>query len=226
MLRGGEIGMTRALHAASFLVSRLGTISTFHMQKLLYYAQGCHLALHRKPLFDEPIEAWSNGPVVRDVFAMHKGMFNLKSPWPDAQTLRDAETELHSDAICALNVVADSLGCWAIESLIDSTHSESPWVQARHGLASEECSDEEMRHDEMIEYFDTVCLPGKREPTRNDLTSAAFDLYLQFAHNRAFTPPTIRSEDADSWYEMLDAPPREIPSLRKFLSSVKTRSRA
>lgn len=217
--------MTKAIHAASFLVGRLGTISTFHMQKLLYYAQGCHLALHREPLFDEPIEAWSNGPVVRDVFARHKGMFNLKSPWPDSQTLKDAETELGSDAIRALKVVADSLGCWAVESLIDSTHNESPWIQARHGLAPEEYSDEEMRHDEMIEYFDAVCLPGKREPTRSELTPAAFDLYLKFSHDRAFAPPTIKAEDADSWYEMLDAPPREMPSLREFLSSVKTRSR-
>ena len=218
--------MTEALHAASILVSRLGTISTFHMQKLLYYAQGCHLALHRKPLFDEPVEAWSNGPVVRDVFARHKGMFSLKSPWPDAKTLEDAETELHSNAVCALNVVADSLGWWPVEPLVDSTHSESPWMHARHGLAPEEHSGEEIRHDAMIKYFDTVCLPGKREPTRNDLSPAAFGLYLQFAHNRAFTPPTISSENADSWHEMLDVPPREMPDLRKFLSSATTRSRA
>ena len=218
--------MAKALHAAAFLVSRLGTISTFHMQKLLYYAQSCHLALHRKPLFDEPIEAWSNGPVVRDVFVRHQGRFKLKSPWPDAATLRYAEAELPSDAVHVLNVVADSLGCWATDALIESTHCENPWVQARHGLAPDAYSDEVMNHDAMLEYFKAVCLPGEHEPIRSELTPAAFELYLRFAQMRAFTPPIIKTEDADSWYEMLDAPPREMPGLREFLSSAGARSRA
>ena len=39
-------------------------ISNLKLQKLLYYAQGFHLAIFNKPLFNEPIEAWAHGPVV------------------------------------------------------------------------------------------------------------------------------------------------------------------
>ncbi len=39
-------------------------ISNLKLQKLLYYAQGFHLALYDEPLFPEAIEAWTHGPVL------------------------------------------------------------------------------------------------------------------------------------------------------------------
>lgn len=213
--------MARAIHAAAFLVNRLGVTSTFHMQKLLYYAQSCHLALHRDPLFGEPIEAWSNGPVVRKVFNRHRRMFDLENPWPDASTLSEAQEELSPDETKVLSVVAESLGCWPADALVESTHHESPWADARHGLAPDDHSDKVIHTDAMFSYFEAVCLPSGREPLRSELSPAAFELYLAFAHERAFTPPTIRAEDVDAWHEMLDAPPREMPGLRDFLASTK-----
>lgn len=38
-------------------------ISQLKLQKLVYFAQGVHLALFNKPLFEEEIEAWQHGPV-------------------------------------------------------------------------------------------------------------------------------------------------------------------
>ncbi|KJW07325.1 Panacea domain-containing protein [Orientia tsutsugamushi] len=37
-------------------------ITQLKLQKLVYFAQGAHLALFDKPLFKEDIEAWENGP--------------------------------------------------------------------------------------------------------------------------------------------------------------------
>lgn len=39
-------------------------ISNLKLQKLLYYAQGCYLALRDKSLFCDNILAWKHGPVV------------------------------------------------------------------------------------------------------------------------------------------------------------------
>ena len=36
------------------------------LHKLLYYAQGWHLARTGRPLFPEAVEAWTDGPVVAD----------------------------------------------------------------------------------------------------------------------------------------------------------------
>ncbi|MDR1166516.1 MAG: DUF4065 domain-containing protein [Deltaproteobacteria bacterium] len=38
------------------------------IQKLLYFAQGFHLAYWPTPLFADPIEAWKYGPVVRSIY--------------------------------------------------------------------------------------------------------------------------------------------------------------
>ena len=48
------------------------TISNLKMQKLLYYAQGHFLATYKKPLFDDKIEAWKYGPVVKEVYDKFK----------------------------------------------------------------------------------------------------------------------------------------------------------
>src|SRR5882762_6202388 len=43
-------------------------LSPMQLQKLLYYTQGWSLALLKEPMFDERIEAWAYGPVVKEVF--------------------------------------------------------------------------------------------------------------------------------------------------------------
>ena len=47
-------------------------LSNMKLQKLLYYAQGLHLALGFGPLFDDEIQAWTYGPVVADVYHEYK----------------------------------------------------------------------------------------------------------------------------------------------------------
>lgn len=40
-------------------------ISNLKIQKLVYYAQGVHLAMFDTTLFDEEILAWEHGPVAK-----------------------------------------------------------------------------------------------------------------------------------------------------------------
>ena len=47
-------------------------ISNLKLQKLLYYAQGVFLAVTDKPLFDDDIVAWLQGPVVESVYHQYK----------------------------------------------------------------------------------------------------------------------------------------------------------
>ncbi|MCI8513016.1 MAG: DUF4065 domain-containing protein [Lachnospiraceae bacterium] len=48
-------------------------IANLKLQKLLYYAQGCFLAVAGAPLFLEDILAWQHGPVVEPVYYQYKG---------------------------------------------------------------------------------------------------------------------------------------------------------
>ncbi|MDA0665038.1 MAG: DUF4065 domain-containing protein [Proteobacteria bacterium] len=43
-------------------------IDPLKLQKLLFYANAWYLALHDDSLFDEDIEAWPWGPVVRNIY--------------------------------------------------------------------------------------------------------------------------------------------------------------
>lgn len=47
-------------------------MSTMKLQRLVYFAQGWNLAFVGTPLFDEKIEAWASGPVVRELWELHK----------------------------------------------------------------------------------------------------------------------------------------------------------
>ncbi len=59
------------LRGASLLVDREAgdVITQLKLQKLMYIAQGIHLALYDAPLFKEEIEAWQHGPVVRELYS-------------------------------------------------------------------------------------------------------------------------------------------------------------
>ena len=43
-------------------------LTNLKLQKLVYYAQGIHLAIYGKPLFNEAIKAWEHGPVVPELY--------------------------------------------------------------------------------------------------------------------------------------------------------------
>ena len=47
-------------------------VTHLKLQKLCYYAQGYSLALLSRPMFEEPIEAWEHGPVVRELYDTYK----------------------------------------------------------------------------------------------------------------------------------------------------------
>lgn len=48
-------------------------ITTMRLEKLAYYCEAWHLASTLQPLFSAEIQAFRDGPVVRELFARHKG---------------------------------------------------------------------------------------------------------------------------------------------------------
>jgi len=103
-------------------------MTAMKMQKLAYYSQAWHLARKGRPLFIEPVEAWVNGPVVRDLYETHRGQFSLSS-WP----LGDVD-ELSSPQRKLIDEMVDTYGRRSASWLSQLTHSEEPWRKAREGL--------------------------------------------------------------------------------------------
>ena len=58
--------------AAELTQDNTALVSHLKIQKLLYYAQACSLALNNRKLFEEKIVAWRYGPVVENIFQKYK----------------------------------------------------------------------------------------------------------------------------------------------------------
>ncbi len=99
-------------------------ISNLKLQKLVYYAQGLHLAMHDgQPLFDDDIEAWQHGPVVPELYRRYKDHGAGAIPRPAAIDL-----EKFSSETCAfLEDVWETFGQYSAMKLRAMTHEEPPW---------------------------------------------------------------------------------------------------
>lgn len=124
-------GKNSVFDVASYILFTLGTCSTMKLHKLLYYCQAWSLVWDETPLFTEQIEAWANGPVVRELFNYHRGLFSLSFEdfsIGNYTKLTDCQKE-------TIDMVLKFYGDKSPQWLIDQTHSESPWIKARKGLA-------------------------------------------------------------------------------------------
>ena len=80
---------------AQYVLNRIGYTSTMKLQKLVFYSQAYSLASTGKPLFEDRIEAWANGPVVPSLFSEHRGRYvigpeDLTSQGPSTLTILSA----------------------------------------------------------------------------------------------------------------------------------------
>ena len=121
-------------------------ISNLKLQKLVYYAQAWHLALHGTPLFQEDFQAWVHGPVIPELYQKYKDF-----GWQPI--LKEANPELPEDIRKFLDEVAQEyFACDAYE-LERMTHVEAPWTQARGNLSPDAPSDAVIKKEWMKEYY-------------------------------------------------------------------------
>lgn len=120
------------------------------LQKLVYYSQAWSLVWEERELFPEAIEAWANGPVVRELYDQHRGKFRVSS-WDagHADALVDQERE-------TIDAVLEHYGDKTAQELSDLTHREEPWLSARQGLAPRERGDRIISTASMHEYYSSL----------------------------------------------------------------------
>ena len=117
-------------------------ISNLKLQKLMYYAQGLHLAVQDAPVFLERIEAWRHGPVVPDLYHANKQIGSGALPKPENLdfSIYDPETR---DILDEVYSVFGQFSAWKLANM---THEEEPWREA-----SENCG--EISHESLKTYF-------------------------------------------------------------------------
>ena len=135
---------------AAYILKANGTTSAMKLQKLVYYCQAWSLVWDDTPMFSEEIEAWANGPVVRELYDKHSGRFNLES-WPDGDVSKLSST--------AKETIDGVLGFYAdhnAQALVDLTHREDPWILARKGTPQGVRGKEIITLESMMEYYSSI----------------------------------------------------------------------
>lgn len=141
------MSMATAHDVAAYVLHAHGPMTAMKMQKLAYYSQAWHLAWEDKPLFEEDIQAWANGPVVYSLYDKHRGMFEVSSwQWGNHASLTAGEKE-------TVDAVIDAYGKFSAHELSEMTHREDPWLRARANLPEGARSANTISQASMHEYY-------------------------------------------------------------------------
>ncbi|MCM1053663.1 MAG: DUF4065 domain-containing protein [Ruminococcus sp.] len=102
------------------------------LQQLLYLAQGISYAFNDKPLFEESIEAWEEGPIIPSIYYKYK--IYGHNPIPVTYNLN---TSL-DDIIEILNYVKDNYSFYDSAALKELIINQEPWLLSQASLSNEE----------------------------------------------------------------------------------------
>ena len=142
--------MANVFDVAQYILHKQGTMTTMKLQKLVYYCQAWALVWDTKPLFAEQIQAWASGPVVPELYNVHRGKFEIDSlSVGNKDKLEKYERE-------TIDSVLSYYGGKEAQWLSDLSHLEKPWKQARKGKKPGENSTKEISHAAMMEYYSSL----------------------------------------------------------------------
>ncbi|HUX44659.1 MAG TPA: type II toxin-antitoxin system antitoxin SocA domain-containing protein [Terracidiphilus sp.] len=142
--------MAKVHDVAAYIISKVRNVDAMKLQKLLYYAQAWSLVWDKRPLFSSTVEAWANGPVVREVFKAYQGQYKIAEPRFGNKDGLNPNEKQTVDAI--LKFYGPKTGFY----LSQLTHRERPWMDARKGLAPGDFGCNEITKSAMLEYYGSL----------------------------------------------------------------------
>ena len=147
------------LDVACYILKKKGPMTTWKLQKLVYYCQAWSLVWDDDQLFPEEIEAWANGPVVRDLYTHHRGQFRVSC---EQFLFSGADPEgLNGEQRDTVDIVLREYGGRSPQWLSDLTHMEDPWLKARKGVTEGARARIIVPKEDLAEYYGSL-LPGEQ----------------------------------------------------------------
>jgi len=152
--------MCQVIKVADYFIRQADTgsgdvMTHLKLQKLLYFAQGHHLALFDKPLFADRIEAWAHGPVCPAIWQVFK-VYGYK-PIPASVAKSDIDS-ISRRIQGFLAEVWRVYGQFTAKRLEEMTHDpvDSPWRIVRGNLRAVDFCHAEISKAKMQSYFSTL----------------------------------------------------------------------
>lgn len=144
------VNTVTAVDIASYIEQNKNTYGHMQLQKLVYYCQAWSLAWTGKTLFAEEIEAWKDGPVVRDVYdAVHTG------------EVKTRETKIPHEVIAIVEAVWNYYGQNTGKFLSKKSHEETPWIEARGDLPAGAGSTNPLSQTTMRRYYSRMAMTNR-----------------------------------------------------------------
>lgn len=157
-----------------YLLYQCEDITPLALQKALYYIQGFHFAFYRTFLFSEDCQAWTHGPVYRDIYFRYRDY--RFDPIEKTTTFDTSVFSASEKAIC--DSVINNLCCYSGKILERFTHNEAPWLTTRSDLPDSAPSDRIIEKSVIGAYFDAVKAKYNMVNPR-DIKDYAQDMFQQ-----------------------------------------------
>jgi len=143
--------MISAFDVVQYILIKLESTTAMKLQKLVYYCQAWSIVWDGEALFKEGIEAWANGPVVEELYEVHRGMYKINKNSKLAK-IGDA-TKLTREQIDTIDAVLEYYNGMSPQEISDLTHAEDPWQNARKGVPDGERGDQIITKASLEEYY-------------------------------------------------------------------------
>lgn len=136
-------------------------VSNLKLQKLLYFIQAYFLINSEEKCFNEKIEAWDFGPVVREAYLEYKQYGNCNIPSIDKyhkfhfsngrfnmETIFYNKDDILQKDRTNIEKVVDMFSPYSATDLVTLTHNQAPWKNAYNNGRIREITIESLK-----EYF-------------------------------------------------------------------------
>lgn len=167
---------SKLYNVAKYVLNKSDDVTNMAIQKILYFINGFSKQFLNEKLFVDDCEAWTHGPVYRDLyFAFCTYFKNVidKNELVDAYfiNLTDREKKYIDDVLPYFNNYSGS-------ALRNMSHLTDPWIEAREGLFDEDQSDRIIDQRDIDDYFNMVI--KKYNITKiEDISKYSNDLFLK-----------------------------------------------
>lgn len=143
--------MLNSIELSGILISQAKSkgisVCNLKLQKLLYYAQGYHLACTGTSFFSDAIEAWRHGPVASNAYHTYKGYGSQAIPV--IFLAQDIKVDSFQSEL--IDYVLETYGHKTGWELRNLTHNESPWLQ--HSSDGKVADGESITESELLDFF-------------------------------------------------------------------------
>lgn len=140
---------TTVADVAAFILDNSRPMTTMKLQNWFITRRPNPFVEQDKPLVDTEFFAWINGPVSKELFNFHRGLFMIRRRdlnAPNVQTPTPEEQQIILD-------VLTYMGDYSANQLSERTHRESPWINTRKGLGPTELGNKPITQKAMRSFY-------------------------------------------------------------------------